>query len=763
MPVALPIDAVLPELLARLAESGAVVLEAPPGSGKTTRVPIALAGTVPGQVWVLEPRRVAARAAAQRVADELGERVGATVGYAMRLDRAAGPDTRVLYVTEALLTRRLDDFAGIDAVVLDEFHERSIHTDVALAWCRALRRRRPELRLVVMSATLDGEAVSRYLDCPRVRTEGTLHPVEVRWFDRKDERSLELRVAAAVRSLPGDVLAFLPGIGEIERTAALLGDLEVYPLHGELDGAAQDRALRAGRRGADAPKRVVLATNVAETSVTVEGIAAVVDPGTVRRPAFDVNTGIPSLDLVPIARDAAIQRAGRAGRLGPGVCLRLYSRVDFEGRPAQTPPEVRRIDLSATALALGGLELEWFEAPPAGAWKSAVSLLERIGAVTDGRRTALGEEMVRLPLHPRLARVLVEAVAAGVGGPAAGLVTLFGRKSTGDLVDRALDGEGDARERRRLEGLVHLRGPRAADPERALRRALLAGFPDRVARREGGRVRFADGGSAEVETGRDGYVVVTEVDRVGTRTRARTLTPVDEDWLLEASVVRATMRWAGERVEVREELCFGELVLDAAPGAGDPDAVAALLLQHARPTMHRLVPDWDDGVALLGRLAFLRGRNVAVPDLELEAMAAAVCSGCRSTADLRDTSLVRTIRDRLADPGLVDRLAPTHVRLPGRPRAAVGYETGEPYVESRMQDFFGLADGPKVADGVALVLQLLAPNQRPVQVTRDLAGFWARHYPGIRKELMRKYPRHHWPEDPRNAEAPPPRPPRGPR
>ncbi len=751
MALALPIDAVLPEVLTMLRERGAVVLEAPPGSGKTTRVPIALSRDVEGQVWVLEPRRVAARAAAQRVASELGESVGDTVGYAMRMDRRESPRTRVLYVTEALLTRRLDDFEGIGAVVLDEFHERSIHTDVALAWCRMLRRTRPSLRLVVMSATLDGEAIARFLDCPRVRAEGTLHLVDVRYLDRKDERPLELRVAAAVRAVTGDVLAFLPGIGEIERTAALLTDFEVLPLHGELDAAAQDRALRLGARPAWGPRRVVLATNVAETSVTVEGISAVVDCGLVRRPAYDAWSGLPTLDLVPIARDSAIQRAGRAGRLGPGTCLRMYSRADFDLRPAQTPAEVKRIDLAATVLALGGRELEWFEAPSAGAWKAAMVLLERMGALSEGRRTPIGDTMASLPLPPRLARVLIESAALGVAREGARLVTLFGRKLGGDLVDRALDGEGDAHEARRLEGLVGGGGPRVKEAEEALRRACLAGFPDRVARREGGRVRFADGGAAEVEVGRDGYVVVTEVDRVGTRVRARTLTPVDDDWLVDRAVVRETLRWAGTRVEAREELCFGELVLDASVGAGDRDAVAMMLFEHARPTLHKLVPDWERGLALLQRVAFLRRRGVVLPELDLELAARALCEGRRSFDDLGTVSLAAAVLGALPDASLVDRLAPETVRLPGKPRATVSYDGDEPYVEARMQDFFGLADGPRIADGTALVLHLLAPNHRPVQVTRDLAGFWQRHYPALRKELMRRYPRHAWPEDPRVA------------
>lgn len=750
----LPIDRVVPEILAALREHGAVVLEAPPGSGKTTRVPIAVAGEVAGCVWVLEPRRVAARAAAQRVSDERGEPVGRTIGYAMRLDRKDSPETRVLYVTEALLTKRLDDFDGIDAVILDEFHERSIHTDVALAWCRELRARRPELKIVVMSATLDGEAVARFLGCPRVRAEGSLFPITHAYFDRKDERPLEVRMAAAIRVVEGNVLAFLPGIGEIERTAALLGDLDVVPLHGDLDGATQDRALRAPKPSPNAVKRVVLATNVAETSVTVEGISAVVDCGLVRQAAFDAWSGIATLDLVPIARDSAVQRAGRAGRLGPGHCFHLYSKADLDSRPATTAPEVRRIDLAATVLALGGRELTWFEAPPPGAWRAAVTLLERLGAIAAGHRTALGEAMAGLPLPPRLARMCVEGAALGVGREAAGLATLFGRKLSGDLVHRALDGEGDARERGRLEGMLRSGTRRPADPERALRRALLSGFPDRVARREGSRVRFADGGAAECEAGRDGFVLVTEVDRVGTRVRARTMTAVEDGWLLEEAEIRQSTRWVGERVEVREELCFGDLVLDTAPAAGDLEAVAALLFEHARPTMHKLVPDWDRGAALIRRVDFLRRRGVDLPLLDLERAARVACVGCRSFSDLANASLIEAIRAVLGDAALVDRLAPEVVRLPGRPRATVAYDTDEPYVESRMQDFFGLVDGPRIAGDHALVLHLLAPNHRPVQVTRDLAGFWTRHYPALRKELMRRYPRHAWPEDPRTAAAP---------
>lgn len=756
----LPIDSVLPELLDTLAVHGAVVLEAPTGSGKTTRVPPALLSLVAGEIWVLEPRRVAARAAATRVAEERGEALGHQVGFAMRLDRRGGPETRLWYVTEALLTRRLDNLAGIDAVVLDEFHERSIHGDLALAWVKALRRERPMLKLVVMSATLDAESVANFLGCPRVRATGSLFPVAVRYLDRKDERPIEHRVAAGIRSVEGDVLAFLPGIGEIERTAELLSDYDVYPLHGELDGAQQDRALRAAT---GSRRRVVLATNVAETSVTVDGIHAVVDAGLARQAAYDPWTGLPTLDLVPIARDAATQRAGRAGRVMPGVCLRLYSKADFDARPAHTLPEVRRIDLSATALALGGREIEWFEAPPAAAWQSAVQLLERLGAVANGERTEVGNLMHSLPLAPRLARVLVEGERRGVLGQAAALVTLLSARKakkdhTRDPVEEALDGGGDPRERKHLVGLMRgLLGGRAGrelpsqlpEAHSALVQSLFAGFPDRVGRREGGRIRLADGGAAECAVGRDAFVLVSEVDKVGTRVRARSVTPIDENWLLESAEVRATLRWTGTRVECVEELCFGALVLESGPSPGDPAAVAALLYAHAQSVMHRHVPDWDAGLALIHRAAFLRRVGVPLPELELSVLKAKLCEDCRSLADLESASLASVVEQALGEAPLVRRLAPEFVELPGRSRAPVDYSGEEPFVSSRMQDFFGMRDGPRIANDYPLVLHLLAPNYRPVQVTRDLSGFWIRLYPAVRKELSRRYPRHHWPEDPR--------------
>jgi ATP-dependent helicase HrpB len=772
----------MPDVLGALDAHGAVVLVAPPGTGKTTRVPVALAERVEGQVWVLEPRRIAARAAATRVAAERGEAVGGHVGYAMRLDRRAGPDTRVMYVTEALLGRRLAEdpqLGGIGAVILDEFHERSVHVDVALAAVHALRRERPALKLVVMSATLDGAAVARWLGAPLVEAHARTFPVDISHVERKDERPLEVRVSAAVRALlphpdAGDLLVFLPGRGEIERCQEALGglDADVLPLHGELDGAAQDRALRAGPR-----QRVVLATNVAETSVTVEGVRTVIDSGLARVAGHDPWSGMGTLALEPISRAAAGQRAGRAGRTAPGRCLRLYTRADHDLRPAETTPEIRRIDLSGVALDLAGRELEWLDAPPPAAWKAAIELLTRLGALdASGRRTRVGDAMARLPAAPRVARLLVEASARGVVPQAAALAALLEdrrRTDAEDLVLRALDPKGLARPAqqvaRQLADLTgRLGGPRGAAPGDDRQRGdqlaacLFAGFPDRVGRRKGAAVVFAEGGSAAVEPhtpGGDGLVVVPEVERVGGKARVRSLTPIPADWLLDGAEVRTSVRWVGERVEASEQLCFGALVLEESPGGGDPATIAALLWDNARAVAHRVFPDHDRAEALVRRVAFLRRVGHPLPALDLEHICRTACDGRRSFADLGGASLVAVAMETLgADGARVDQLAPEGMPLGNRKRAPITYpDEGEPYISSRMQDFFGLVDGPRIANGYALVLHLLAPNQRPVQVTRDLAGFWERHWPGIRKELMRRYPRHAWPEDPRKPmdEEPP--------
>jgi ATP-dependent helicase HrpB len=738
--IPLPIDPHVPVIEQAVRAARAVVIEASPGSGKTTRIPPALLDVVEGAVWVLEPRRVAARAAASRVAEERGWRVGDEVGWLMRLDRRLGPATRLIFATEAVLTRRIaaePDLPGIGAVVLDEFHERSVHTDAALARLAWLRRRGGGPALIVMSATLDGASLARFLDCPHVRVDGSLYPVELRHAPGASDTPPELRAARIARELAGDTLVFLPGKAEIRRCAEAIGavDADVIELHAEVDD--QDRALRSGPR-----RRIVLATNVAETSLTLEGIAVVIDTGLHRVPTVDPWTGIPALELRPIPRNSAAQRAGRAGRLGPGVCIRLYEQADHDARPAALPPEVARADLAGTALDLAGVELAWFEPPPAGSWRAARTLLERLGAIDVRGRTPIGDAMAALPLAPRLARMVVEGAALGVGDEACRMATLFARpgRVLVDPVAAVLDGAGERQEARLLARLLPTR-PRARDGAEALTLALLAGFPDRVGQRLGDRVVLSEGGSAACPPGPDGWVVVADAGRVGTRLLARMASPVPEGWLLDRAAVATELRWAGTRVEVAEELRFGALVLESGPGTGDAEAVSSLLFEHALPVAHRVFADHDRAASLVRRAAWIGGPGFDLTDLVREA-----CAGRRSLDQLGEVSLVSLGKARL--PGIdLDRLAPEHVALPGRPKAPVRWDGDAPYVESRLQDFFGLAEAPRVG-GRPLLCHLLAPNHRPVQITSDLGGFWTRHYPGIRRELMRRYPRHAWPEEP---------------
>ncbi len=816
----MPIDTALPAIAAALAADGVVVVEAPPGTGKTTRVPVFLAKDG-RRVWVLEPRRIAARASAAFVARTLGEPVGETVGYAVRFERRESARTRVLYVTEALLLRRLvadptlRGEGGCDVVVLDEFHERSLESDLALARLRALRARpvteggRPDLQIVVMSATLDAAGLGRSLSAAVVRVEARAFPVAIRPYARRDERPLVEQVRTGVSAalatverleaerLPGDgradgralasVLVFLPGVGEIERCAeALRPDLarlaaqtgrvvDLVPLHGDLDGAAQDRALRGRGDGQDdrraAPQsRVILATNVAETSVTVDDVAVVVDSGLARIAGHDPWSGLPTLTVEPISRASADQRAGRAGRLGPGVCYRLYA--DYDQRPAALAPALQRADLAAVALDVGDEALPWLQPPPVAAWRAARAMLTRLGALEAGHRTAIGEAMQTLPLSPRLARVVIEGVALGVPEEACALVAVLGRSRGGRAEDPAahvlsgarLSGEAE-QERAQLARLVRAWGSRptlqgsAGD---ALVLALLAGFPDRVGERRGGRVVFAGGGSATVDAatpGGDGYVVVPEAMSGDGGVRVRWMTRAPQGWLADRAEVRTRTRWTGSRVEVVEQLCFGELVLDEgaavlAPGSEAEAEVGKLLADEVAATAHRVFPDHEAAAALVARIDWLRRIGQPFPTVALGDVVRAACVGSRSLAELGSVSLVDVIA-RTVDVARVEALAPATLPLGNRKRTPVTYPADqEPYIASRMQDFFGLARSPVVAGDRPLVLHLLAPNQRPVQITGDLAGFWKNHWPAIRRELMRRYPRQMWPENPLEA-APP--------
>jgi len=848
---------VLPEIVARAGAEGAVVVEAPPGAGKTTRVPRALleAGWGErGEVWVLEPRRIAARLAATRVAAERGERVGDTVGYAVRFDEVAGPRTRLRFLTEGLFLRRLladPQLHGVAAVVLDELHERHIATDMALAWLAELRGGpRPDLTVVAMSATLEAEPVRAFLaggsegrGAALVRSAGRLFDVGVEHLSTPDARPLADQVAGAVRRLAreestGDILVFLPGAGEIRRAQealaarAGLADFLVLPLHGEMPLEEQARAIRPADR-----RKIVLATNVAESSVTIEGVVAVVDAGLARVATHSPWTGLPALTLAKVSRASATQRAGRAGRTRPGRALRLYTAHDFAERPAHDLPEIARADLAEARLALGALgvgdpdALVWLDPPPAAAWGAARDLLGELGALDgDGGLTAIGRRMAGLPVHPRLARLIVEAEARGAleaGCLAAALVSERDiRASTratfasggghgggpgvpdaveiADLVDsfrsaaaerfrpdvlrrleldrRAVD-EVARTERALLSAARAARGAprpaRAADDETPLRLGVLAAFPDRVARRRPGQPEvalLASGGSAAI--GRGGpadWLVAVDVEerkrgQRSTGVQIRLSSAIEPDWLIELGaarieeVDRRTFNAASGWVERTTGLRYGALALDESTGPAPTDEETARLLADAAVAggLDKL-PGGDAVPDLLARLAFARG---AAPDAGLPALGAedlagllrVACQGCRSLGELGDLGGLLLGGLPLDAARALATLAPERVTIGSGRAVPVHYPAdAPPWIESRLQDFFGARAGPSVAGGrVPLTLHLLAPNGRAVQVTRDLARFWTEHYPALRRELGRRYPKHAWPEDGATARPPPP-------
>ncbi len=831
----LPIDELLPEIVAALGRTNRVVLRAAPGAGKTTRVPAAVldAGLADGRhVLVVEPRRVAARAAAEFVAGERGGRVGGDVGYRVRFAREGSDATRLWFLTEGVFARDFvrDPFLeAVGVVVLDEFHERHLQSDVALAVVRELQETvRPDLRVCVMSATLDTAAVAAHLPGAAVLTsEGRAHPVAVEYDDAGHGLRLDDRVVAAVRRVltdPGDVLVFLPGAAEIRRVARALAPLaasagfDVCTLHGSQPLDEQARALRAGPR-----RRVVLATNVAETALTVEGVAAVVDSGLARIARFDARTGLDRLRLGTISRASATQRAGRAGRLGPGRCVRLWSRAEESGRREHELPEVLRVDLSRTLLELAAWSLRdpttlaWLDSPPPAALDRARRLLHDLGALAgDGWTPApLGLRLLAKPIAPRLARMLCEAEDRGA--PAAGALVaalaserdvLRAARGTGtasaaaasDLVRRAeLFGEVArgrfgpdvcarlgvdphavrAVERARRQLARTRMGARGRTPgddasEDAILHAVLAGFPDRVCRRR------APGSPRAVMVGGTGVVLAPEsvvrdaelfvaVDveggERGTEALVRLASAIERDWLVATfpGAVTTTRTVAcepdGERLVARTVVRYHDLVLDEEARAATPSEAAAMLERAAAEDPVGLLGPRADVDALRARLDFLAPwmPELAWPDpgrLVADAVAA-VAAGARTIRDVRRADVVAVMTGFLthAQRTALDAHAPSHCTLPSGRRVPVTYAPERPpVVAARIQELFGLAASPRLAAGrVAVLFELLAPNQRPMQTTDDLASFWRTTYAQVRAELRGRYPRHPWPDDPLTA------------
>lgn len=831
----LPVDEVLPSLVQSLREREVCLLRAPTGAGKTTRVPQALldSGLLgDGLVILLEPRRVAARAAARRIAQERGSGLGGEVGYQVRFDRKACAQTRILAVTEGVLVRMLQDdpfLEGVGAVILDEFHERHLDGDLALALLRRVQAdARDDLKLVVMSATLATDDLSRWLgDAPVIESLGRSFDVEIRYKAGRREERLEDRVQAAVLELldqaQGDLLVFLPGVGEIKRAQRLLApmakkrDIALVELYGDLPPEAQDRVLCPSAR-----RRLVLSTNVAESSVTLEGVRAVIDTGLVRRMRLDPAVGLDKLELGQVSRSSADQRSGRAGREAPGLCLRLWSEMDQRALPPEELPEIRRVDLCGALLQLYAFgerepsQFPWFEAPTPAAVEAAEDVLQRLGAVHAGTLTQVGRAMSSLPLHPRLARLMLEGKRMGVLEACAmaaalladrdpfprrrGAATFVARSDVYERVHALEDFErshriGPLGEPRRAgvqavlrarDQLLRIVGGKpsrasaaklsGAQIEEQFAQALFTAFPDRLARRREGQsqrgVMFGGKGVRVDESScvSDAeYFLCIDVDGVGAEARVRQASAIEREWIAaEDTHTRTRLSFDSdrERVLAQRETLFGDLVLEQVEVPGDPEAVGDELARAAAADPARALNLSDPDVEqFFARIAFLRE---ALPELDLpdwgrdggeglRDVLPGLCRGLRSFADLRKAPLLDHLRGGLSQQQLqaLNREAPKSIVVPSGNNIRLQYEIGRPPVlAARIQELFGWKATPRVArDRVAVLLHLLAPNMRPQQVTEDLASFWSSTYQLVRKELRRRYPKHDWPEDPTTAVA----------
>lgn len=823
-----PIEAILPELLRTVAASPNTVLQAPPGAGKTTRVPLALLdlpGIAAGRIVMLEPRRLAAVNAASRMASTLGEEAGQTVGYTMRFERRVSSKTRIEVVTEGILTRRLQRdpcLEGVSLVIFDEFHERSLNADFALALCLEVQREvRPDLKILVMSATLDCGPVAGLLgNAPVVVSEGRSFPVEVRFLEDSGHLALPIRMAAAVRrallETEGDILAFLPGAGEIRACAEQLRETSgasapsIHPLYGDLPFAEQQKAILPGPQ-----RKVVLATNIAETSLTIEGVRTVVDSGLSRVLRHDPATGMNRLLTVRESRASAEQRAGRAGRIAPGICYRLFSPHTFHAMTAFTPPEILVSDLSALALELAvwgvrdSARLLWLDPPPEAALASAHELLHYLGAVDrDGRASEIGRKMAELPVHPRIARMLLRGREMERLEQAAVLGALLAERDIfrygpgevaplceSDLLERYEVVVGQSRraeqrvqtaglrvvERSAAQLVRHL-GERATQPSPLAAddaaRLLLAAYPDRVARqREEGSDRYllANGRGARLSrksgVRNHACILAVQVDAgekgEGLIHQACTLTPelvrsgCGEQIVTERKVIWDTGQ---ERLMAWEEELLGAVYLSRRQVVPSDDEAIPLLLEVVRDSRLTLL-NWGREVCRLrGRLHLVREAFPAEewPDLGDEQLLATLSDwlapflfGVRSRRDIFGLDLAAALRALFSREQLrlLEDRAPTHITVPSGSRIEIDYASGEePFLAVKLQEMFGCADTPAIAGGrVRLLLHLLSPARRPVQVTRDLKGFWESGYREVKRELKGRYPKHPWPDDPWNA------------
>jgi ATP-dependent helicase HrpB len=798
----LPVHEALPALKAALAQRNAAVLVAPPGAGKTTVVPLELLGeawTTGGKIVVLEPRRLAARAAAARMASTLGEAVGQTVGFRVRMQSRVSVATRIEVVTEGVFTRMIladPELAGVACVIFDEFHERSLDADLGLALARdAQRLLREDLRLLVMSATLDGAAVARLLDdAPVIESLGRMFPVDTRYLGRDDRLRLEDQVVRAVeRALaeePGSLLVFLPGQGEILRTAERLAervrrpDLDVAPLFGALDPRDQDRAIEPAPPGR---RKVVLATSIAETSLTIQGVRVVIDAGQARVPRYDPASGLTRLATVRVSRAAADQRRGRAGRTEPGACYRLWDEAETRALPAYGDPEILDADLSGLALDLARwgakdvADLAFLDPPPAAAFAEARALLRRLEALDDaGVLTAHGRALADMPLAPRLAHMVLRAADTGQAARAARIAAL--------VTERGLGGR-DADLRHRLEGLERDRSPRARDA-RALadRWAGMAGkpgkgerlsdglllafaYPERIAKARGGQGEFqlVTGRGAFVEPtdalAREPWLAIAELGGGERRDRILLAAPLElaelDAFAGQFETEERLEESGAGRLRAKRIVRLGRLAIrESIDDNPDPAVIAHALAERVRREGLASLPWGEAAASLRERAGFLRAGSPDWPDLSdaallqrLDEWLTPLLAGVRSLAGLRADALDGALRGLMPwdQQRRLDAEAPARWTAPTGNSFAIDYAAeGGPRVEVRVQEVYGLAQHPSVG-GVPLTLSLLSPAHRPIQTTRDLPGFWKGSWKDVRIEMRGRYPKHVWPEDPATA------------
>ena len=805
MTAPLPITDALPELLQALKSSRRAVLQAPPGAGKTTLVPLALlqAQLVPGRIVMLEPRRLAARAAAERMAQTLGEKVGQTVGYRVRGDARCGPTTGIEVVTEGILTRMIQHDAGLEgvgAVIFDEFHERSLNADLGLALCLEIAGAlRDDLHLLVMSATLDAAPVAQMMDAPIITSQGRSFAVDLHWLDAPLPRTARLEqatvdlVVQAMAETQGGVLVFLPGEGEIRRTEALLrprlgAGISLHPLFGAMDFAAQRAAIAPASQG----RKVVLATSIAETSLTIEDVRVVVDAGRARRARFDPGAGMARLVTERVTKAEATQRAGRAGRVAPGRCYRLWTRGEEGALQAFPPAEIEVADLAGLALelALWGAapsDLAFVSPPNPGAFAEAQELLKLLGALDGtGHITAHGRRLAALPLHPRLGHMLETA-----GQQAAPLVALLAERdplARGAPVDLSLRLEALADPARYARTRAHpahaptlerLRqearrlskdAPKTQTPLSAAEMAALA-YPDRVGlRRKGEAPRYVlSGGKGAVLDLADPLagarlLVVTDTDGDPRDARIRQALPLTEAELRGLFGAKITWenicQWSRRerRVQPRKQLRFGALALeDQIWKDAPPEAIAAAMLEGVRDL--GLAPS-DAAMRFIARVALLRGAGHDLPDMGQDALLASLdtwllphLGGVKSAEDWKRFDLLPALQAMLSwdQVQLLDRLAPAHFTTPLGRKIPIDYSGENPAIALRLQEMFGQTTHPSVA-GQPLRVTLLSPAGRPVQVTMDIPAFWDSSYADVRKDMRGRYPKHPWPEDPRQAD-----------